>query len=229
MFISIHIPKTAGTSLGYLFDYGSGRRIMYDYKDDYSNALMDDPVYWRRHKPFIERQFDFIHGHFFYEKYAEVFPDAQYVSCLRHPVDRIISQYNHMLGEKNHNDWMYRAMIENKMDPVDFAQVDTVHNAQALHLRGRAIEDYDFIFISEWLEKSFNAFKVRYHFRRADPYMPGTEANGKIPKMNTRKVGFEITQAMKEKIFTIAREDVDIYRRGSQYCERLIHEILVKA
>lgn len=228
MFISIHIPKTAGTSLGYLFDYGSGRRILFDYKDDYSNALMTEPAYWRRHKPFIERQFQFIHGHFFYRKYADIFPEARYLSCLRHPVDRIISQYNHMLGEQNTGDWMYRMVIEHRMDVVEFAQVDTVHNAQALHLQGREIEDYDFIFISEWLEKSFNAFKIRYNFRRSDPYMPGTEANGKVPKMNTRKVGFEITQAMKEKIYDVATADVEVYQRGCRHAEKLIREIMSK-
>ena len=60
MFISLHIPKTAGTTLAYIFDYGSGRRIVYDYKADYSNAVMDDLDFWRLHKPFIERQFNFV-------------------------------------------------------------------------------------------------------------------------------------------------------------------------
>lgn len=225
MFISIHIPKTAGTSLGYLFDYGSGRRILYDYSEDYSSALNSEPDYWRRHKEFVQRQFDFIHGHFFYEKFADVFPDASYITCLRHPVDRIISHYNHLLGEQNNDDWMYRMVIEHKMDVVDFAKVDTVHNAQALHMRGREVEDYDFVFISEWLERSFNAFKILYNFRRSDPYMPGTEANGKIPRMNTRTVGFEITRAMKEKIFNVAGADVDVYQRGCRYCEKLMRSV----
>src|SRR5579859_5671620 len=121
MFISIHIPKTAGTSLAYVFDYGSGRRIFYDYRDDYSNATMDDLAWWTQHKPFLERQFDFIHGHFFYAKYAELFADADFLACIRHPVDRIVSQFNHVWFEGNTEDWQYRAIVEHDMDAVDFA------------------------------------------------------------------------------------------------------------
>ncbi|MEO6713928.1 MAG: sulfotransferase family 2 domain-containing protein, partial [Mycobacteriales bacterium] len=122
MFISIHIPKTAGTALAYIFDYGSGRRILYDYSDDYSNATMDDLAWWTAHKPFIERQFDFIHGHFFYRKYAELFAaDGVFLACLRHPVERIISQFNHVYFEANPHDWQYQAIRDDGLTVVDFA------------------------------------------------------------------------------------------------------------
>ncbi len=162
MFISIHIPKTAGTALSYIFDYGSGRRILYDYKDDYSNVRMDDLAWWTEHKPFIERQFDFIHGHFFYEKYAELFPDGVFLACLRHPVERIISQFNHVFFEANPEDWQYKAITENNLDVVDFATFDGVRDAQARHLDGREISDYDHVFISEYLNESLRAFQDRF-------------------------------------------------------------------
>ncbi len=217
MFISIHIPKTAGTALSYIFDYGSGRRILYDYKDDYSNATMDDLAWWTTHKPFIERQFDFIHGHFFYRKYADLFPDGIFLACLRHPVERIISQFNHVYFEANPNDRQYRAITEDKLTVVDFATFDGVRDAQARHLEGRDISDYDFVFISESLDESLRAFQDRYRFGRQDAYMPGTAANGKVPKMNVRTQKLEVTQAMRQQIFNIAAEDIDLYIRG---CER---------
>jgi hypothetical protein len=222
MFISIHIPKTAGTTLAYIFDYGSGRRIMYDYKADYSNATMDDLDWWQRHKAFMERQFDFIHGHFFYRKYADLFPDADYLVCLRHPVDRIISQYNHVILEANPGDWHYRAILEHGLDLVDYASIEGVPDAQTRHVEGRAIEDYEFVFLSETLRQSLSAFQVRYDFGRQDPYMPGTAANGSLPTLNARTEKLSVTQAQREKVYEIAAEDVDLYRRGSERAQALI-------
>ena len=224
MFISIHIPKTAGTTLAYIFDYGSGRRIMYDYKADYSNATMDDLDFWQRHRPFIERQFDFIHGHFFYRKYAELFPDADYVVCLRHPVERIISQFNHLVSEANPDNWEYRAIVEHDLDVGDYAGFDGVRDAQVRHLEGRAIEDYEFVFLSETLRISLSAFQQRYGFGRQDPYMPGTPADGALPTMNARTEKLPVTQAQRERVYAAAAEDVDLYQRGVERAQALIRE-----
>ena len=224
MFISIHIPKTAGTALAYLFDYGSGRRIFYDYRGDYSNARMDDLAWWREHKPFLERQFDFIHGHFFYEKYAGLFPDGIYLACLRDPVERILSQYNHVYFEANPDDWQYQAIVEHSLGPAEFATFDGVRDAHARHLEGRAIEDYDFVFVSEWLDASFRAFQVRYAFGRNDPYMPGTEANGLIPRLNARSEQVEVTAAERDEIRRVADEDLELYRRGCERARALVRE-----
>jgi len=224
MFISIHIPKTAGTTLAYVFDYGSGRRIMYDYKADYSNATMDDLDWWQLHKPFIERQFDFIHGHFFYRKYADLFPDADYLVCLRHPVERIISQYNHVVAEANPDDWQYRAIVDNDLDVADYATFDGVPDAHARHLEGRAIEDYEFVFLTETLRLSMLAFEVRYRFARQDPYWASTAAASTIPVINARTEKLAVTEAQREKVYELAAEDVDLYRRGSERAHALIRD-----
>lgn len=222
MFISIHIPKTAGTTLAYLFDYGCGRRIMYDYRDDYSNAVMDDLEWWTAHKPFIEKQFDFIHGHFFYSKYAELFPDAEFLVCLRHPVDRIISQFNHVWFEANPDDWQYRAMADDGLDIVEYAKLDGVHDAQARHVDGRDIKDFEFVFLSETLRRDFGGFQVKYEFARSDPYMPGTVHNGALPTINARTEKVEVTPAQKAAIYEIAAEDIEVYRRGAERAEELV-------
>jgi len=224
MFISIHIPKTAGTTLAYIFDYGSGRRIMYDYKADYSNAVMDDLDFWRLHRPFIERQFDFIHGHFFYRKYADLFPDADYLVCLRHPVERIISQYNHVLHEANPDDWQYRAITENDLDVVDYATFDGVPDAQVRHVEGRAIEDFEFVFLTETLRLSMLAFESRYQFGRQDPYWASARSDSTVPVINARSEKITATDAQRKAVYAAAAEDVDLYRRGSERASALIRE-----
>ncbi len=228
MFISIHIPKTAGTALGYTFDYGSGRRILYDYKDDYSNAKMDDLAWWMQHKPFMERRFDFIHGHFFYEKYADLFPDGDFLACLRHPVERIISQFNHVIEAAN--DWQHEAIKEHNMDAADFAAFDGVHDAHARHLQGREIEDYDFVFITENLNASLLAFASQYGLTRLGAFRPGgvagpeSGAGGPVAKVNVRNNKQEVSQATRKKIYNIASEDIDLYKRGCVRASKLIRD-----
>ena len=49
MIISVHIPKTGGTTLGMYLDYGFQRRIFYDYEN---YIVKDDPEEIRKFKPF---------------------------------------------------------------------------------------------------------------------------------------------------------------------------------
>ena len=114
MYISIHIPKTAGTTVGYILDYGLNRRIFYDYPRHgmgkrqgevmNSDDVKRDIRMINEHRDFIKYKFDVIHGHFHYKKYKDVFPDEKYLVCLRDPLKRTISHYFHILesgSEKN--------------------------------------------------------------------------------------------------------------------------------
>lgn len=84
MILFIHIPKTSGTSLRkYLHQIGNVERT-----------------------PMIElkpgSKADIISGHIFY-KYAEQFyPDADYITILRHPVDRAVSHFMHIKQDRHH-------------------------------------------------------------------------------------------------------------------------------
>ena len=59
MIVSIHIPKTAGTTLASILDYAVDRQILYDYRG-LVPADRDEQIALR---PFLSR-FQVIHGHF---------------------------------------------------------------------------------------------------------------------------------------------------------------------
>lgn len=161
--ISVHIPKTAGTSLAHVFDEGTDRAILYDYRFDYSNFLFqgEEEKEFRQALPFVRRRFRFIHGHFYLAKYAGVLPDAARVTCLREPVARILSQYKHTLRAANLSDWRYRGILEG-MTPVDFAKDPTVAKAQILHLGGIDPGELDFLFLNDDLDEGLELFKRRW-------------------------------------------------------------------
>ena len=218
MFISIHIPKTAGTTIAYILDYGLNRRILYDYKEDYA---ADPPTeYLLRHKEFIEDHFDVIHGHFRYKKYAEAFPNAQFLTTIRHPVARVVSQYNHILNlSPEKAAWPAKEIILGKMDLVEFASIQSIGNAQSVFLEGRGIDDYSFIFVTERLERSLMLFQSMFGFERRDPGPPGG-----LPLINSgdlREKRVNPSRSELVKVYEQTGEDNELYRKAIEWLDRL--------
>jgi hypothetical protein len=99
--ISIHIPKTAGTTVADVFSRCFNRRVLFDYETYDKPQIVNREV--RNNVDFIRSYFDVIHGHFYAWKYLDVFPDAKFIATIRHPVERVISQYLHELNEDSSN------------------------------------------------------------------------------------------------------------------------------
>jgi hypothetical protein len=100
--ISVHVPKTAGTTFGnMLLGLYGAESIHMDYDDwpmnpsslfhtdrDARRARADEEV--RRIGP----QSRVVHGHFCAAKYRGVFPEARRIAWVRHPVAWLISLYH---------------------------------------------------------------------------------------------------------------------------------------
>ncbi|BBK34724.1 sulfotransferase family protein [Stella humosa] len=232
MFVSIHIPKTAGTMLGYVFDFGSGRRILWDYDQGYANARTIEPRLLAN-LDFVRHWFWGIHGHFLYSKYAEALPDARYIACVRHPVDRVVSQYRHEIYDavRGGLGWRAAALRSGRMGLIDFIVSDeNVRCAQPVHLAGRDVADYEFLFVHEMLLPGILAFSRLFGFHRADPYV------GSLPEINLgerrlfagdeERAQYEmlstITDSERVEAFGRMPEEVELYRQAVERAEHLI-------
>lgn len=220
MFISIHIPKTAGTTIGYILDYGTKRRIYFDYSEIYDEKeLIKDIELVKNHKPFLENKFDVIHGHFRYSKYSGLFPDAKFITCLREPVARTISQFYHVIQEANTGFTHYQKIMEG-MDIIEFAKLPNIVHAQQLFCAGRELSEYDFIFISEDLPNSIYKFQKKFSFERNDPYMMLT-GEASIPNTNPKSAratripsNLLVTNKQKEQLRAVLKEEIDFYNKA---------------
>lgn len=103
MIVFIHIPKTGGTSVRESArQYFGDGRMLYDYAPaaPKTSPLVREWVYQRADlKGFAEQVqasgFQFMSGHFSYNKYARHFRGAQFVSWVREPVARLWSSWCH--------------------------------------------------------------------------------------------------------------------------------------
>lgn len=223
MIVSIHIPRAAGVMLGTLFDFASGRRVFFDYGNDYRTAKEIDPEFYAN-LDFIANRFRFIHGHFFYSKYESIFEKAQFICCVRHPVDRLVSQFrfevkNALLGVGG---WQAKMVLEGKMDLVEFVESDdNIRRTMSLHLEGRRLSDYDFVFVYERLSQDIERFFKLNGLQRQDPW-----SNVGLPPMSgdiSRALNsanlierFErvtkTNQVQLERVYSLIGEDVDLYK-----------------
>jgi hypothetical protein len=220
MFVSIHIPKTAGTALAKVFDDTSLRRIMYDYGSEMAlSTVRTCPEDICEHKDFIKGYFKYFHGHFHYLKYAEVFSDCPFITMVRHPVERVISQYHHILRSGNRQLDRHRLIMDGELSITEFAESPYVGNAQWSYLEGRAINDYDFVFVQEYFEVSLQKFAARFQIKEISDYLSWNAGAPKVNQKPTHQLtnkALEVTEADRLKIFNLCEKDIELYRRAEE-------------
>jgi hypothetical protein len=117
--ISIHIPKTAGSTLTELLRQNYGRHFKHLYTpEDWTQFEKSKP--YRTSKPGIKA----IHGHLHHINpvWKTLYPNAKWITWLRDPADRLISAYFHWLRPINHHDPHHIKFAEKMPSLLEFAE-----------------------------------------------------------------------------------------------------------
>ena len=164
--ISLHIPKTAGTTFkAVLQGVYPADTLLLDYDDRIGNPesrFRSDFDGWKRdnenaiaHLPAVARA---IHGHFWAGKYFSFFPGAKKVVWLREPARQLISAYHYWKAGPLTPNPLKRLLHEKNLSLLEFARLEGLQNPVSnLFLRGYGIDDFDFIGIQEFFPEDLAA------------------------------------------------------------------------
>jgi Sulfotransferase family len=143
--VSVHIPKTAGSTFGHVFLYNLYTREQISY--DYEWLPVEDIL------PKLPAETRVIHGHFQATKYRTALPNAKIITWIRHPFSQLISWYFFWLAPPKgviYNE-DHRYFLESKMSFATFLTMPYVDNSFSnFYLQGVDLDDFYFIGLQEF-------------------------------------------------------------------------------
>jgi hypothetical protein len=212
--VSVHIPKTAGTSFRNTLKevYGTDQVVRLDVNLEDEVIRVNEQL-WNRKK--LSKEVQVVHGHFsphLFEKYFRSSP-APFVTWLRDPVERVISNYYYLekrlkeeLQEEkkglNILSKMQRSLPEYVADPLN-------QNRIAKFLQGRSLDDFAFVGIQEYYADDLQQLGRILSWKEVPHYHHN--ATGK-----SRAVG----DALREEIIRCNQEDVALYKHALSLREK---------
>lgn len=223
MIVSVHIPKTAGSSFREGLERHLGGRLLADYGDrPLSDSISDR---WRRLKTRIEvryrahdlaAKYDAVHGHFIATKYSPLGDRAAFCAFFRDPVERLLSQYRFWSRIPDPQNKMWAEFDALKMTPAQLASLPRQRKLYRLFTGGLPMERFAFVGITEEYETSLRLFRAVFGIdvpsRRVnvDAHVPNDISACQL-------TGVKIAQQANSLIYEAAR------RRFDTLCRRHLH------
>lgn len=208
--ISLHIPKTAGTSFRNILKavYGDEEVVRFDMNEN--GTFLNEQPYTKSTLPRVR----VIHGHFIFKSLRKEFQipdDCKIITWVRNPVDRVISNYYYLesrlkdiLNEEKRN---LNILVKMQRTLLEYARAEINRNRQAKFLNGTVPDDFDFIGIHEF----FNEEVVRLSRVLQWKTIPEVLYHNKT---ETDKP--EIQEEVIHEILELNKEDTAIYENALQ-------------
>lgn len=228
MLISVHLPKTAGTSFEHSLRQHFGAQLKRRYAD---KPLHHHPL--RRnlraareglgggHRQEAASPTGCVHGHFLPLSYRHLArrADVTFVTWLREPIDRLLSHYHYWrrfagmpdardtaqdTTQHKMQDKLWRRMHEENWSFEQFARRRELRNVYRAFLWGFPRERFDFIGITEHYASDLREFGQRFLDRDLRP----AEEN-RNPEPGE---GYSIDRGLRDKLERLHARDLALYR-----------------
>jgi len=216
MIISVHLPKTAGSSFKVSLDQHFGQKLLFDYDDFPINT----PVFQRNKDVLVsslknaEKDFgniECIHGHFMPAKYLllSTLNPLIFVTWMRHPVERVVSHY--YFWQKYYEPEappLHKRIVEEKWTLEEFCLSEEMKNIYDQFLWGFPLNNFDFIGITEYFEEDFKYFSQKYLGKNTAFF---TE------NINEKRNGkYSISRSLRKQIESFHAIDMELYHNALQ-------------
>ena len=162
MLISVHIPKTAGSSFRAGLKDRFGERLLLDYGDGPVSGSV--PARWRRLRNAVRvrwqaesllKEYDVVHGHFVASKYSFLETRVGLCAFFRDPVERIVSAYRYSSRNRRPGTRFHREQPTLEQ----YAAWPRQRGIYRLFTAGVPLERFAFIGLTEEYETSLELFR----------------------------------------------------------------------
>lgn len=174
--VSLHIPKTAGTSFRNILNLNYGAKSV----AQFDIIVENDTVYYqlfgnRMDEPLVPEDTRVLHGHFEYYRLIDLCPSLSTVptiTWLRHPVKRVISNYTYLNA-------IFESLIADdslalslyprlKNNLLEFASREYEQNRMTKFCKGLDIQKAFFVGIVENYEKDLIDLGIKLNWSYKD-------------------------------------------------------------
>lgn len=206
--ISIHIPKTGGTSFYHILKQIYGEELSISYRrKDYKIATENKTSF----STALSEKTKVLHGHLYYKELQEIHQqsNAKVICWLRDPLERLIS---------NHRHFIKRNSLPNPVRPnqdrlneslLTYARREENRNRMSKFLNGIPLEELFFIGLLE----SFSEDLIRLGDLLAWPTF-------EIPRLNATHSVSEVSDGVLREINSLNEEDYMLYHKALELVNR---------
>jgi len=225
LLISVHLPKTAGSSLLSSLEDHFGSKLLRDYED----FPINKPVYERNRYAFqasldnAEKNFDgieCIHGHFLPAKYLLLSNrrNVEFVTWMRDPVERVLSHYYFWRREYNpeNSPPLHKKIVEEDWSLERFCFSEELKDFYTQFLFAFPLEYFSFIGITEHYDEDFAFFSQHYL---------GTSLPPKRVNIGFEGKRYPIDEHMRWELKVFHSRDVRLYERALEMRKQRISKV----
>jgi hypothetical protein len=217
LIVSVHLPKTAGTSFAATLKQHFGASLLLDYAD----LPLNTPQY-ERNKAALQNclsnaEKDFpsircIHGHFLPVKYLLLSErrDVSFITWLRNPVERVLSHYHFWIGSFNPENApsLHKRMIAEEWSLERFCLGPELRDLYLQFLYGFPLEYFSFIGIMEHYADDLTFF--------AERFMDASVSPMRINVGSVAGNGYQISESLRNEIEDFHSKDMGLYQRAME-------------
>ena len=216
MLISLHLPKTAGSSFLRALEAIFGKDLLQDYSDMSNiqqylsgNISAHEVCDCAKVQPdWIHRQC--IHGHFLPAKYLAARDKCSmtFVTWLRDPVERLMSHYHYFKRSYDPKTAgpLFRKVVEEDWTLKRFCFSEEYRNLYAKYLWNFPCESFDFIGLTEFYEDDLRYLSERFLNVKLDACKLNCAIDGETGR-------YEVDAGFRREIEEFHSEDMALYKR----------------
>lgn len=147
--ISVHVPKTAGTTFSTVLNQ------VYGEKNIYLDYMGSRPGKYGLSK--LPPEIRVVHGHFMPFKYDHLYPQAKKIIWVRNPIYLVISLYFYWLyvplGLVEKQQKIVRDIKRKTIGLDDFVERPEAKNLISKYSGGKTLRNFDFVGVQEFIEE----------------------------------------------------------------------------